>query len=92
MFELNGEEKCKLENLKYRDTVTYWQLPSMYYLLFENIENAQNLYHILQTLIQSLTFAKMSNLPMSVTSTFFWKSIQLFFMSVFFPDTILEAS
>lgn len=34
--------------------LTYWQLSYMDYLLFEDMANAQNLYHILLTLIPKL--------------------------------------
>ena len=56
--------------MKYEDAVAYWQLSSMYCLLFEVMANAQNLYYILQTQTQSLTCAKASNLTMSVTRNF----------------------
>lgn len=71
------KEKCKLGNFKYEDAlalavVTHvfrWQFSPKCYLLSGDMEKAQTLDSILQTLIQSLTCAKMSTLPMSVTSS-----------------------
>lgn len=63
----------------------------MCYLLFEDMEKAQISHHILQTLRQSLTCAKMSILPMSVTSTLLGSLSYSLFRSVFLLDTVLEA-
>lgn len=70
LFKLHIGRKRKLEHLKDEDAVTYWQSSYTYYLSFEDVANVRNLYHVLQTRIQSLTCAKTLNLPMSVTSTF----------------------
>lgn len=85
-------EKCKLEELKYGDVVTYWQLSPMYFLLFEDMANAQNLCHILQTPIQSLTCVLKCQSPSCQLQVPSLELHCIHFYNIFSPVTLSEVS